>query len=176
MMSNLTEKYMAWLQYHVICNQVKTLRGVYLTGGFSFPVKSSKRLGEYQKTRNCTIDFNRVTTAVNISIKEAIANLAASQSSGSDNLIAFAKAMAGVPSLLQNQYDHMSEEELGQHLNRIGLVSESNSSLMRSNFMDKVSFYEQALNKPESWLRVAEELPNWKKEMEKRAFNVKYHG
>lgn len=175
-MSNLTEKYMAWLQYHVMSNRLKTLRGVYLTGGLGFPEESSKRLGEYQKNRNCTIDFNRVTSAGNISVKEAIANLAASQSSGSDKLIAFAKAMSGVPFLLQKQFDHMSEEELGQHLNRIGLASESNASLMLSNFMDKCGFYEQALNKPESWLGVAEELPNWKKEMAKRAFNVKYHG
>lgn len=89
-------------------------------------------------------------------------------------MISFANALASVKSKCANEPIDILKWD------RDVKESEMNGTLVSLQFKhfcdgSKIYGYPPAyLALP--WLRIAEELPNWRKELAKKAFNVKYHG
>lgn len=59
-----------------------------------------------------------------------------------------------------------------EEIDELGRQNELIASMHSSNLVERLRFYKSV----SPWLRFAEELPNWRKELAKNAFNVKYHG
>ncbi|CDS92995.1 hypothetical protein BN1088_1431251 [Sphingobacterium sp. PM2-P1-29] len=87
-------------------------------------------------------------------------------------LISFANALASVKGKcsidpLDANWSLIRESEIRGDL----------TAFLGKHFYDESKIYGQPLGHSVlPWLRIAEELPNWRKELAKKAFNVKYHG